>query len=72
MYVFGSALNSNFNNKSDIAFLVKFKKIELTEYFENYINFKEKLESLNGLEVDLLEEQALNNPILGQSIKQKN
>jgi predicted nucleotidyltransferase len=37
MYLFGSALNSNFNVKSDIDFLVKFKNIELSKYFDNYI-----------------------------------
>ena len=29
MYLFGSALNSNFSDTSDIDFLVKFKPIEL-------------------------------------------
>ncbi|MEJ7780798.1 MAG: nucleotidyltransferase domain-containing protein [Daejeonella sp.] len=68
MYLFGSALNSNFNAKSDIDFLVKFKSIELSKYFENYIDFKENLKSLFGREIDLVEEQALKNPILIKSI----
>ena len=68
MYLFGSVLNSNFNKDSDIDLLVKFKEIELTEYFDNYINFKEKLVELFGREVDLLEEQTLRNPILIKSI----
>jgi predicted nucleotidyltransferase len=68
MYLFGSAVNSNFNDKSDVDLLVRFKPIELSLYFDNYINFKEKLESLFGREVDLLEEQTLKNPILIKSI----
>ncbi|MBD0724866.1 nucleotidyltransferase [Flavobacterium sp. L1I52] len=68
MYLFGSALNSNFNKKSDIDLLVKFKSIELSKYFDNYINFKERLEKLFGREVDLVEEQTLRNPILINSI----
>jgi hypothetical protein len=68
MYLFGSTLNSNFNDKSDVDLLVKFKPIELSKYFDNYIDFKEKLESLFGREVDLLEEQTLKNPILIKSI----
>ena len=68
MYLFGSALTSNFTNESDIDFLVKFKSIELSEYFENYLNFKKNLETLFGREVDLLEEQTLKNPILINSI----
>ncbi|MBA0883673.1 nucleotidyltransferase family protein [Flavobacterium undicola] len=68
MYLFGSALNSNFNKKSDIDFLVKFKSIELSSYFDNYMAFKENLEKLLGREVDLVEEQTLRNPILINSI----
>ena len=68
MYLFGSAVNSSFNDKSDVDLLVKFKPIELAEYFDNYLNFKENLESLFGRDVDLLEEQTLKNPILIQSI----
>ena len=68
MYLFGSALNSNFNKESDIDFLVKFKFIELSKYFDNYMDFKENLEKLFGREVDLVEEQTLRNPILINSI----
>ena len=68
MYLFGSVLNSKFNENSDIDLLVKFKEIELAEYFNNYINFKEKLVALFGREVDILEEQILRNPILIKSI----
>jgi len=68
MYLFGSALNSNFNDKSDIDLLVKFKSIDPSQYFDNYLDFKEQLETLFGREVDLLEEQTLKNPILIRSI----
>lgn len=68
MYLFGSVLNTNFNESSDIDVLVKFREIELAGYFDNYINFKEKLAALFGREVDLLEEQTLRNPILIKSI----
>ena len=69
MYLFGSALNSNFNSNSDIDFLVKFKPIDLAKYFENYINFKENLKKLLGREIDLVEQQTLKNPILISSIE---
>ena len=68
MYLFGSALNSNFKQESDIDLLVKFKAIELSKYFDNYMNFKENLEKLFGRQVDLVEEQTLRNPILIESI----
>ena len=68
MYLFGSALNSNFNKKSDIDLLVKFKSFDLSKYFDNYMDLKERLEKLFGREVDLVEEQTLRNPILINSI----
>ena len=68
MYLFGSALTSNFNDESDIDFLVKFKTDEVPDYFDNYLDFKEHLIELFGRDVDLLEEQALRNPILIKSI----
>lgn len=68
MYLIGSSLNSSFNEKSDVDLLVKFKQIELYKYFDNYLELKEKLESLFGRKVDLLEEQTLKNPILIKSI----
>lgn len=68
MYLFGSVLNANFNKESDIDLLVKFKSIELSKYFDNYMDLKENLEKLFGREVDLVEEQTLRNPILIKSI----
>jgi len=67
-YLVGSALNSSFNGKSNIDFLVKFKSMELSEYFENYITLKENLKNLFEREVDLLKEQTLKNPIPINSI----
>lgn len=68
MYLFGSALRPDFEKHSDIDFLVKFKPIDLAEYFDNYMGFKENLKNLLGREIDLLEEQTLKNPILIKSI----
>ena len=68
MYLFGSALNADFNEKSDIDFLVKFKAVALSGYFDNYFNFKEGLQNLFNRKVDLIEEQTLKNPILIRSI----
>ena len=68
IYLFGSVLNAGFSENSDLDFLVKFKPIELSAYFENYINLKEELKKLLNREIDLVEEQTLKNPILIRSI----
>ncbi|WP_139960014.1 nucleotidyltransferase family protein [Flavicella sediminum] len=68
LYLFGSATNESFTDKSDIDFLVSFEKKDLNKYFENYISFKEKLGKLFKRDIDLVEEQTLKNPILINSI----
>jgi len=68
LYIFGSVLTNNFNDRSDIDLLVQFEKIDILEYFDNYMDFKEKLESLLGRPVDLLENQAIRNPIFRKAV----
>jgi len=63
LYLFGSILTSKFNKDSDIDMLVQFDDIDILEYADNYFDFKEKLEKLLGREIDLLENQAIRNPI---------
>ena len=63
LYNFGSILTSKFNDRSDIDFLVQFDNVDILEYADNYFDFKEKLEKLLGREIDLLENQAVRNPI---------
>ncbi len=48
---------------SDIDMLVQFDNVDILEYADNYFDFKEKLEKLFGREIDLLENQAIRNPI---------
>lgn len=69
LYLFGSATGNQFTKNSDIDFLVKFRKIDLENYFDNYLTLKEKLKTLFKREVDLVEEQTLKNPILIKSIE---
>ena len=63
LYIFGSLLTDKFNEYSDIDLIVQFDHIDILEYFDNYMDFKEKLEILLGRPVDLLENQAIHNPI---------
>ncbi|MCK5170402.1 MAG: nucleotidyltransferase domain-containing protein [Bacteroidales bacterium] len=68
LYVFGSVISGKFRKDSDIDFLVTFDKIELSEYADNYFDFKFSLEDLFNRKIDLLEEKAIKNPFLKQSI----
>ncbi len=68
LYVFGSAANGNFTKDSDIDLLVTFDKLDLSEYADNYFDFKFSLEDLYERKIDLLEEKAIKNPFLKQSI----
>ncbi len=68
LYVFGSVLQENFNDNSDIDFLVRFDEIQLEEYFDNYMDLKEKLENVFKRKIDLVEYQYIKNPIFRQIV----
>jgi len=68
LFVFGSVLTDEFNQASDIDFLVDFTGVNLYDYADNYFDFKFSLESILKREVDLLEDKAIKNPYLRQSI----
>lgn len=63
LYIFGSILTDHFNEDSDVDFLVQFDNVDILDYFDNYMDFKENLEKLFSRSVDLLENQAIRNPI---------
>ena len=70
LFVFGSILTNRFNKESDVDFIVNFDKAEVSDYFDNYFDFKYALENLFGREVDLLEEHAIRNHYLKETIEQ--
>lgn len=63
LYLFGSALTERFQDSSDIDMLIQFFPVDLMDYFDNYMDLKEKLEQLFNRPVDLVENQAIRNPI---------
>jgi uncharacterized protein len=63
LYVFGSLLTDKFKDSSDIDILIQFYQVDLVEYFDNYMDLKEALEQLFKRPVDLVENQAIRNPI---------
>jgi predicted nucleotidyltransferase len=68
LFLFGSILTDKFSPESDIDFLVNFEEVDLYQYFDNYMNFKESLEQLLHRPVDLLEEKTIKNSFLRKSI----
>lgn len=68
LYVFGSVLNNNFSEDSDIDLLVEIDSTDPINYAENYFNLKFGLEALLKRRVDLLEDRALKNPYLKSNI----
>jgi hypothetical protein len=63
LYLFGSILTDKFNDTSDIDILIQFIQMDLLDYFDNYMELKEELEKLFNRPVDLVENQAIRNPI---------
>ena len=71
LYAFGSVLTNNFTNESDIDLLVNFEPIDVSQYADNYFDFKFSLQKVLNRPIDLLEEKAIKNPYFRQSINQK-
>ena len=69
LFAFGSVLTGKFKNTSDIDLIVDFQDVDLYSYADNYFDFKDSLERLFNREVDLLEDKAIKNPYLRQSIE---
>lgn len=63
LYLFGSVLTDKFNENSDIDMLIQFENMDLKHYFDNFMDFKENAEILFNRNVDLVENQAIKNPI---------
>ena len=59
LHLFGSILTENFNDDSDIDMLIQFLSMDLKDYFDNYMDFKESVELLFHRPVDLIENQAI-------------
>ena len=68
LFAFGSVLTNGFQRDSDIDFIVDFVGVDLYDYADNYFDLKYSLEDLFKRKVDLLEDKAINNPYLRQSI----
>lgn len=71
LYAFGSVVSDQLTEKSDIDFIVDFNTIELTQYADNYFNFKFSLQDILQRPIDLIEEKAIRNPYFKQSVNKQ-
>ena len=68
LFLFGSILSDKFKKNSDIDFLVDFSEVDIYDYADNYFSLKKSLVKLLKRQIDLLENKAIKNPYLRQSI----
>lgn len=68
LYAFGSVLTDKFNSKSDIDFIVDFNSFDVNQYADNYYDLKFSLQDILHRDIDLIEERAIKNPYLLQTI----
>lgn len=71
LYAFGSVLQDNLKQSSDIDLIVEFQPVELKLYANNYYNLKFSLQLVLDRRVDLLENQAIKNPYFRKEIEKK-
>jgi len=70
LFVFGSVLTADFNENSDIDFIVDIDSLDPIDYANYYFALKFSLEDLLKRPIDLLENKAIKNPFLLLQIEQ--
>lgn len=76
LYIFGSAVNGNFDTQSDIDFLyefdtngIDFDKLEEAayDYSDNFFEFKFALQNILKRKIDLIQYDSFKNPYFHES-----
>jgi predicted nucleotidyltransferase len=67
---FGSVTRADFNEQSDIDFLVDFNDTDPLLYTEHYFELKLQLEKLLQRPIDLIEDRAIKNQYFKQELMQ--
>ena len=68
IYLFGSHAWGTPTEDSDVDLMVDFNTTDPLEYTENYFELKFALEKILNRSIDLLENKAIKNPFLRESI----
>jgi uncharacterized protein len=71
LYIFGSVLNDDFNESSDIDFIVDIKNKDAVKYTDYYFNLLFGFEKLFKRNIDLLTTNSLKNPYFIKEIEKK-
>jgi uncharacterized protein len=69
LFAFGSVTREDFNENSDIDFIVDFEENDPFRYTDLYFNLQTKLEEILKRHVDLLEERAISNRFFRQELE---
>ena len=67
--LFGSALNQNFSQDSDVDVLAIFDVKENTDVFDSYFELKEQLEEMLKRKVDLVVDKKFKNPVFRKAVE---
>ena len=68
LYSFGSVNTTRFSEESDVDLMVDFETNDPIEYTDNYFDLKFELERILNRSIDLLEDKAIKNPFLRETI----
>lgn len=68
LFAFGSVVSGNLKPESDIDLIVDIDISDPIDYSDNYFELKFQLEDIFRRQVDLLEDKAINNPLLKKRI----
>lgn len=68
LYLFGSAVSGNFSSDSDLDFIVNFDRTDYAGAFDQFMDFKQRLEQMYGRQVDLYHQKKFRNPVFQQEV----
>jgi predicted nucleotidyltransferase len=66
---FGSVTRDDYNNDSDIDFVVDFEETDPFKYTDLYFQLKENLENLLQRQIDLIEERGIKNQFFRKELE---
>ena len=69
LYLFGSAASGNLSENSDLDFIVQFSRQGYVGAFDQFMDFKHRLEKIYGRPVDLYHQETFRNSIFQQEVE---